>query len=133
MQKKMLLNCLKAGIVSTVGFIILSLIISSVLLKKNVSRELYFPLLIAASCISGTVCGVSATRRERKNGLFNGAMSSTVPILTYLITATALQQRFELRSILPALAVLVASVGAGIALANRKKHTKAKKRKGMKK
>lgn len=133
MQKKMLINCLKAGIVSTLGFALLSLIISSVLLNKNMSRDVYFPCLMVASCISGAVCGVMATKQERKNGLFNGALSATVPTIVYLITSTVLQQRFEARSFLPALAILVASIGAGIGLSNRKKRIKTKNRRGMKK
>ncbi len=133
MQKKTLLNCLKAGIVSTIGFTVLSLIISSVFLNKNVSRDLYFPFLLAASCISGAVCGMMAVKQERKNGLLNGALSAVVPTVTYLITVTVLQQHFEWKSFLPALAVLIASIGAGIGLANRKKRAKPKKRKGMKK
>ena len=119
----------RGGVLATVVFAFLALVLSAVLLKKELSGELYFPLLIGAAAVSGVFGGGIATRKSRKNGLLNGVTSAVFPITAYLITVTALNRRFEIGSLLPCLALAVASTAAGIVMANRKNKPKIKKRK----
>ena len=99
------------------------------MLKKEAPSGLYFPLLLAAAGVSGVFGGVFATRKERKNGLINGASAAVLPIVAYLTAAVLLNRGFALGSLLPCLTLLCCSVAAGIAAANRKKKMNIKKRK----
>ncbi|MBQ9551495.1 MAG: TIGR04086 family membrane protein [Clostridia bacterium] len=132
MQKKpnaSLLGRFAAGVPAAIVFALLSLLISAVILEKEASASLYFPLLLGAAGVSGVVGGVFATRKERKSGLVNGALAAVLPMVIYLIAATVIRRRFEFGSLLPCLALLVGSVVAGILVANRKTKVKIKKRK----
>ena len=128
-QNNQLFNIGKAGALALLVFAILSLILCAVLLKKELSSNLYFPLLLSAAGVSGLFGGASATRKERKNGLLNGALAAVLPISAYLIATAVLQRRFAWSSLLPCLVLLIGSVAAGVVAANRTVKAKNKKRK----
>ena len=132
MQKKQsasLPKRLLAGLPAAGVFWLLCLLISMILLKKNVAADLFFPLLLGSAGVSGLIGGFSAAAKERKQGLLNGSLAAVLPILSYLAAVTALNRSFRVGSLLPCLVLLAASVAAGIAAANRKQKMKIKKRK----
>ncbi len=128
-QKFQWLGPLKAGVCALLGFALLSLILSAVLLKKELAASWYFPLLLGAAGISGLCGGVCATRKERKNGLVNGALAAVLPCLAYLAAAAGSSRGFAWGSLLPCFVLLACSIVGGVAAANKKMKPKIKKRK----
>lgn len=120
---------LLAGLPAAGVFWLLCLLISMILFKKNAAADLFFPLLLGSAGVSGLIGGAVATAKEKKNGLLNGALAAVLPIIFYLTAAIALNRSFSFGSLLPCLAMLTASIAAGVAVANRKTTLKIKKRK----
>ena len=114
----------KGGLLGSIVFIILTLIMCAVLLKTDLSRNTYLPLLMIISALSGMISGFSAVRKRRENGLVNGLTSSIIPAIIMLIAMSVAYKGFSAFELIVAACCLFGGIIGGIAAVNIKKKRK---------
>lgn len=117
-------DLVKGGLVGSIVFIILTLIMCAVLLKMDLSRNTYLPLLMIISALSGMISGFSAVRKRRENGLVNGLTASIVPAIIMLIAMSVSYKGFSVFELIVAACCLFGGIIGGIAVVNIKKKRK---------
>lgn len=117
-------DLVKGGLVGSAVFIILTLIMCAVLLKTDLSRNTYLPLLMIISALSGMLSGYTAVRKRRENGLINGLAASIIPAIIMLIAMTAAYKGFSVFELIVAACSLFGGTIGGIGAVNIKKKRK---------
>lgn len=114
----------KGGLVGSTVFIILTLIMCAVLLKTDLSRNTYLPLLMIISALSGMLSGYSAVRKRRENGLINGLTASIIPAIIMLIAMSVAYKGFNVFEMIIVACCLFGGTIGGIGAVNIKKKRK---------
>ena len=121
-------DLVKGGLVGSIVFIILTLIMCAVLLKTDLSRNTYLPLLMIISALSGMISGFSAVRKKREKGLVNGLTASIVPAIVILIAMSVAYKGFSVFELIVAACCLFGGGIGGIAAVNIKMKRKSIKK-----
>lgn len=127
--KKMIAGIAAGTFAGAILFFLLTLAISAVIYKNNISAEAYGMFILIPSAGSGFVCGYISVIPLKKNGLATGLISG-LPLF-FIIAAAAI---FLSRSSLnitgwTALGAVLACSGAAGILSANKKTEKSKKHK----
>ena len=117
-------DLVKGGLVGSIVFIILTLIMCAVLLKTDLSRNTYLPFLMIISALSGMLSGYSAVRKRRENGLVNGLTASIIPAIIMLIAMSVAYKGFSVFELIVAACCLFGGTIGGISAVNIKKKRK---------
>lgn len=127
-ENSMVINLVKGGLIGSAVFIALTLIICSLLLKTDSSRDTYLPLLMIISALSGITSGYSSVRPKRENGLINGLTASIVPAIIMLIAMSVAFKGFSVFELVVVACCLFGGLIGGISAVNLKKKRKPLKK-----
>lgn len=127
-ESTILTELIKGGLIGSVVFVIMTLIMCAVLLKTDLSSNTYLPLLMIISALSGAVSGFTAVRKKRENGLVNGLTASVIPAIIILISMTVAYKGFSVFEMIVAACCLFGGTIGGIGAVNIKKKRKTIKK-----
>ncbi len=118
--------CILTGnVLGVLLFFAFTAIMSAIILRNSLSSSVYFPMLLAASALSGVVAGFVAVLPIRKNGLIIGLLSSIFTVIAMFISsAFASGKTPGIKAIFAAVLSMVFSATGGILAANLKKKRK---------
>ncbi|MBR3802029.1 MAG: TIGR04086 family membrane protein [Clostridia bacterium] len=119
---------IKGSLTGTAIFIVLTLSVCWLLLKSDLGRDVYLPLLMIVSAISGIASGFTAVRKKRENGLVNGLAASVIPCVIVLIAMSVAYKGFSVFELIVAPCCLFGGIIGGVAAVNIKKKRKKIKR-----
>ena len=117
-ESNAVISLLKGGLTGGAVFTALTLIMCSLLLKTDLSRDTYLTLLMIVSALSGLTSGFFAVRKKRENGLVNGLAASIVPAIIMLIAMSAAYKGFSFFELVVAACCLFGGTVGGIAAVN---------------
>lgn len=119
---------LKGGATGCIAFAIMCLGLCAVLLKAGISRDMYLPLLMITSAVSGLIGGFISVRKKRENGLINGLISSVIPSIMILVSMSVAYKSFSVFELIVLACCLFGGGLGGIAAVNIKKKRKPTKK-----
>ncbi|MDD6275735.1 MAG: TIGR04086 family membrane protein [Clostridia bacterium] len=120
--KTVIIKSLIGSAVGTALFFLLIVLASLIALKTDMPQK-YFPIFVLLSgAVSGLVCGFTAVRPIKKNGLLLGAASCVIPYLIIIVVSVCLSHSGlgNYGWILLAVLALTSSFGGILAVNKRK-------------
>ena len=118
---------IKGGITGSLIFIIETVLSVTIAMKSFVTSKMYLPILIICILISGFVSGFCGTIKVKKNGIYNGLISSLLPSVFVFSAICIASKSINIGNILSIFVILFGGLTGGIVAVNIKRNKKIKR------